>query len=250
MIRVNEIKFSDLIQKLLALAVFIALTIYILMNASENPKYYLVLDERNILLEGLKSTLGISLITLFLSMILGFILFLLMKSNIVFIRSMAVIFKEIIMGTPLLVMIFIMVYVFGPVFEYNNKLVLGIMAMTLYMTPYLANGYKSAIEIIDEDQYVVMKLYGFNFYERYRYIIFPQMMKPLLPTLMNNLSNTVKGSALLKIVSITEISYVITLISQKSYAAIEGYLVMWMMYLMITIPLSILAQYIGRRLSK
>lgn len=52
----------------------------------------------------------------------------------------------------------------------------------------------------------------------------------------------------MKIVSVSEISYVITVISNKSYAAIEGYLVMWVMYLIITIPLSLLASYIGRRL--
>ena len=72
--------------------------------------------------------------------------------------------------------------------------------------------------------------------------------KTILPALLNHLSGIIKGTALLKIVSVPEISYVLTVISSKNWASVEGYLVMWMMYLIITIPLYVLAQLTGRRL--
>lgn len=119
--------------------------------------------------------------------------------------------------------------------------------MTLYMAPYLSNAYDSAIKIIDDEQYTTMTLYHFTEFQKYRYIIFPQMIRPLVPSLINNLSSIIKGSALLKVVSIAEISYVISAISAKNWASVEGYLIMWIAYLLITIPLSLLAQFIGRR---
>ena len=128
-------------------------------------------------------------------------------------------------------------------------MVLGITALTVYTMPYVANSYESAASVIDKDQYVVMKLYHFSGVQKYLYVIFPQIAKPMLPALINHLSGIIKGSALLKIVSVPEISYVLTAISSKNWASIEGYLVMWLMYLIITIPLSVLAQYAGRRLS-
>jgi ABC-type amino acid transport system permease subunit len=67
--------------------------------------------------------------------------------------------------------------------------------------------------------------------------------------MINNLSIIIKGSALLKIISVGEIAYIITVISNKSYASIEGYLVMWIMYLIITIPLSLLASHFAKRFS-
>lgn len=82
-------------------------------------------------------------------------------------------------------------------------------------------------------------------YPRYHLILDE---KTMLPALINHLSGIIKGTALLKIVSVPEISYVLTVISSKNWASVEGYLVMWMMYLIITIPLSVLAQLIGRRL--
>lgn len=237
------------LQNGLALLIFMGLILYILCNTTDNPRYHLILEQKQLLLQALWSTLYISVIALILSMIMGFLFYLMMHSRIQFIKALAVIFKEIVMGTPLLVMVFLSVYVLGNLIDVNNKIILGIVALTLYMSPYLANTYQSAIEIIDEDQYVVMGLYHFTGVQKYRYVIFPQMIRPLMPSLINNLSSIVKGSALLKIVSVSEISYVITDISARNFAFIEGYLIMWLMYLVITIPLSLLAQHIGRKLN-
>ncbi len=242
-------KLSATIQYILAGGLFAGLLVFIFMNVTDNPRYHLILDSGNLLLQGLWNTLLSSILTLLFSMILGFFLYQMAKSKVPFIKAIAVIFKEIVMGTPLLVMIFLAVYVLGHFAGIGDKFLLGIIAMTLYMAPYLANAYDSAIKIIDEEQYIVMDLYHFTAVQKYRYIIFPQMIRPLMPSLINNLSSIIKGSALLKIVSISEISYVITAISASNWASVEGYLIMWVAYLIITIPLSMLAQYIGRRLA-
>lgn len=147
-------------------------------------------------------------------------------------------------------MVFLVVYVFGIRVDITNKELLGIIALSIYMIPYIANSFESAIEVISDKQFIVMDLYNFSFYQKYVYVIFPQIIKPLLPSLLNNLSNIIKGSALLKIISVSEIAYVITVISNKTYASIEGYLIMWIMYLIITIPLSLIAKYLAKRFEK
>ena len=237
------------IQNIAAFGIFAALILYILFHTTDNPRYHLILDERGMLLEALWNTLYISLISLVLCMAAGFLFYLLLNSRIQLIKAIAVIFREIIMGTPMLVMVFLMVYVFVNLIGVSDKVVLGITALTVYTMPYVANSYESAASVIDKDQYVVMELYHFSGVQKYLYVIFPQIAKPMLPALINHLSGIIKGSALLKIVSVPEISYVLTAISSKNWASIEGYLVMWLMYLIITIPLSVLAQYAGRRLS-
>lgn len=237
------------IQNIAAFGIFAALILYILFHTTDNPRYHLILDERGMLLEALWNTLYISLISLVLCMAAGFLFYLLLNSRIQLIKAIAVIFREIIMGTPMLVMVFLMVYVFGNLIGVSDKVVLGITALTVYTMPYVANSYESAASVIDKDQYVVMELYHFSGVQKYLYVIFPQIAKPMLPALINHLSGIIKGSALLKIVSVPEISYVLTAISSKNWASIEGYLVMCLMYLIITIPLSVLAQYAGRRLS-
>ncbi len=235
------------IQKTAAYLFIAVLFAVILLSATDNLRYDLILAERVKLGEALVTTLWISIVTLVMSMIFGFMFFLAMRSQNPFLKTLANALKEVVMGTPLLVMIFIVVYVFGVKVGMTQKSVLGIVSLTAYMTPYVANAYETASAVIDADQYTVMRLYHFRLWQRYRYVIIPQMVRPMIPAMINNLSSIIKGSALLKIVSVSEISYVITVISNKSYASIEGYLVMWVLYLIITIPMSLLASYLGRR---
>ena len=243
-------KSRKIIQYLLAGCLFVAIIVCALCFTTDNPRYDLIFESTPMLLKALFNTLFISVITLIFSMPIGFLFFLMMRSKQPFVKAAAVIFKEIIMGTPLLVMVFLGVYVLGDLIHMSNKTVLGIIALTLYISPYLTNAYETAIAVVDSDQYTVMNLYHFGGFQKYRYVIIPQMIKPLIPSIINNLSSIIKGSALLKVVSVSEISYVITVVSAKNWAAIEGYYVMWLSYLVITIPLSLLAQYIGKRVGK
>ncbi len=218
-----------------------------LVFSIDNPRYDMILEDKNLLVTAFLNTIWISLVTLVGTMMLGFVLFMMMRSKITILRAISNVFNEIIMGTPLLVMIFLVVYVVGAILSYNDKLVLGIGALILYNSPYVANAYETTAAVVDEDQYIVMDLYQFKWYQKYTYIIIPQMVRPFIPSLINNLSSVIKGSALLNVVSVAEISYIITSIASRNFAFIEGYYIMWLMYLMITIPLSLLAKYIGKR---
>lgn len=242
-------KYLIAIQYLAVILIFASVIINALLFTIEDPKYSLILSKTTLLWKAFYTTIYISLFTLIGTMIIGFILFVMKRSKIVILNAIADVFNEIIMGTPLLVMIFLVVYILGPSIDYTNKLMLGILSLVLYNSPYIANAYHTAAAVIDEDQYIVMDLYQFKWYEKYCHIIIPQMIKPFIPSLINNLSSVIKSSALLNIVAVLEISYVITSISSSSFAFIEGYYVMWIMYLIVTIPLSLLAKYLAKRVS-
>ncbi len=235
------------------IAVALAFTIIVgiaLAFTIDEPRYDLILSSKNLLIKSFFTTIIISLITLVGALVVGFALFVMLRSKITLIRAFAVVFNEIIMGTPLLIMIFLVVYPLGQLIAINNKLFLGVLAMILYNSPYVANAYETTAAVVTPEQYTVMELYQFKWYQKYLYIILPQMVKPFIPSLVNNLSSVIKGSALLNIISIGEITYITTVISNKNYAVIEGYYIMWLMYLAMTIPLSFLAQYIGKKVSK
>ncbi len=242
-------KKTTVLQYAAVIFAFAVAIILALLFSSNNPRYDLILENTSLLLQAFWGTIYVSVITLVGALILGFLLFMMMRSKIVILRAVSVVFNEIIMGTPLLVMIFLIVYVFGTVINYDSKLVLGIFALVLYNGPYVANAYETTAAVVDADQYTVMDLYNFKWYQRYLYIIIPQMVKPFIPSLINNLSSVIKSSSLLNVISITEITYITTVIASRSFAFIEGYYVMWIMYLIVTIPLSLLAKYIGKKVA-
>lgn len=70
-----------------------------------------------------------------------------------------------------------------------------------------------------------------------------------MPPMMNNFSLIIKGSALLNVLSLTELYYAIRVVQSRTFAFVEGYLLMWVLYIIITIPLSQLTKYIERRWS-
>jgi polar amino acid transport system permease protein len=111
----------------------------------------------------------------------------------------------------------------------------------------MKNVYKSAFSSITEEQYMAMDLFGFTPYQRYRYLIIPQVVRILMPPLMNNFSMIIKGSALLSVISYTDLFYSIKIAQSRTFAFIEGYLLMWVLYLMITIPLSQLTKLVERK---
>lgn len=199
------------------------------------------------ILKGMGLTLLVSFITLFGSMVLGFIFYLLQKSKIKYFNALVDVFTEIIYGTPMIVMIVVMAFVIGPAFGNLERNFFGILGLVLYMSPYMKNVFQSAISSVSEEQYLAMDLFGFTSYQKYRYIILPQVARVLMPPLMNNFSIIIKGSALLHVISYPEMYQAFLEIQSKTYLFIETYFIMWVLYLMITIPLSQLTKLVERK---
>ncbi|MBF9016954.1 MULTISPECIES: amino acid ABC transporter permease [unclassified Oceanispirochaeta] len=240
-------KVPKLVQIALAVMLYVALFLFIITQLADVLDFSTLFESRSRLLKGALLTLGLSLASLVSSMILGFLIFLMTESVNVFLKTTAGIYKEIIMGTPLLVLVFVVVYIIGVALGIHNKMMLGFLALTLYMSPYMTNIFDGAYKSISRNQFMVMDFYGFNLYQKYRYIILPQMIRPLIPGLINNLSAIIKGTSILSTIAIADIFYTTQVLSNNSYRYIEGYFVLWMVYLLITIPLSMLAKYLSRQ---
>jgi len=232
---------------IVAVGIYVLFFGFVLTQVADVLDFSVLVDYRGQLIDAALLTLGLSLLALIASMVVGFIIFLMAESSNLYVKYVLEIYKEIIMGTPLLVLVFVVVYVIGVAFGSSDKLVLGFVALTLYMSPYMTNIFEGAYKSIDESQFVMMDFYGFNLVQRYRYILLPQMAKPIVPGLINNLSGIVKGTSILSTIAISEIFYTISVVSNRTYRYIEGYFVLWMVYLVITIPLSRLAKYYSRK---
>ena len=238
---------SKVFAYLLALISVIGFVLFVIFRQTGQFNLEVILPYRKMLFSSFFNTIIVSMITLFSSLIVGFIFYLLSISKIKYFNAIVEIFTEIVYGTPLLVLVVVTAVLIGPAFGSYNRNFLGILSLILYMAPYMKNVFKSAIASIDEEQYLVIEVFGFTKYQKYRYIIFPQILRVLMPPLMNNLSLVIKGSALLNVLSYNELFYTTAVIQSRTYAFVEGYIVMWMLYLIITIPLSNLAKFIERK---
>lgn len=240
---------NKIVSYVLAILTFAAFAAFVVLRQQTPFRPELLEGYNSLIIEGFFNTIIISIISLFGSVVLGFVFYLLSVSKVRFFEAFTDVFTEIIYGTPLLVMIVVMAFVIGPAFGSFDRSLMGTIGLIVYITPYMTNIYKSAFSSIGSDQYMAMDLFGFTPYQRYRYIIIPQVARILMPPMMNNFSLIIKGSALLNVLSLTELYYAIRVVQSRTFAFVEGYLLMWGLYIIITIPLSQLTKYVERRSS-
>jgi polar amino acid transport system permease protein len=234
---------------ILAILTFLSLITYVILARDANFALGpLIGDYGNLIRTGFINTIYVSIITLIGSLILGFVLYLLSISKLLYFRALVDVFTEVIYGTPLLVMIVLMAFLIGPAFGNFDRPFLGISGLILYISPYMKNVYQSSFSSIPKEQYMAMDLFGFSPRQRYQYIIIPQVIKVLMPPLMNNFSLIIKGSALLYVLAYAEIYYAILVAQSRTFLFVEGYVLLWALYLLITIPLSQLTKWIEKKL--
>ncbi len=231
----------------LAIITVAAFAAFVVLRQQSGFQLEVLAPYQDLILEGVLNTIIVSVVTLLGSLIVGFLFYLLSISENKYFQALTDVFTEIVYGTPLLVLVVIMAFVIGPAFGTFNRNLMGYMSLIIYMTPYMKNIYKSSIASIGEEQYMAMDLFGFTPWQRYRYIIIPQVVRVLMPPMMNNFSMIIKGSALLNVLSYGELFYAVRIAQSKTFAFVEGYMLMWILYLIITIPLSQVTKYIERR---
>ncbi len=232
-----------------AIGLFAVFIIFVALNQATPFQIGRLESYGGLIIGGFFRTILVSFIALVGSMITGFILFLMAKSKNGFFRAFNDVFTEIIYGTPLLVAIIMMAFVVGPAFNTYNRPVLGVIGLIVYITPYMANIFRSAFKSIPEEQYLAMDIFGFTNVQRYIYIIIPQVIRILMPPLMNNFSLIIKGSALLNVLAYRELFYSVSIMQSRTFGYAEGYITMWILYIVITIPLSQFTRYFERRWS-
>ncbi|MFP4478819.1 MAG: amino acid ABC transporter permease [Candidatus Izemoplasmatales bacterium] len=240
-------KTKTLLSYIFAILTVIAFILFVAYRQTSELRFEAYSPYYRIILNGIKNTIFVSVLSLIGSMILGFVFYLLQKSKIKYFNALIDVFTEIIYGTPLLVMIVIVALLIGPAFNVRNLGLLGISALIVYMAPYMKNVYQAAFSSISDEQYMAMDLFGFTPFQRYFYIIIPQVLRILMPPMMNNFSLIIKGSALLHIITYLELFQAIGNAQSKTFEFTEGYLLMWILYLIITIPLSQLTKLIERK---
>jgi polar amino acid transport system permease protein len=244
-------KTEQILSALAALFIFglLIFIIVLLYPGRENFQIDLLFPWTKTIFQGWLVTIAASIITLVLSILVGFGLYLLTSSSILVFRYLGNIFNEIVFGSPLVVFLLIIYYFIAVPFNLDNRFLAGVIALSLYMAPYMKNLFEGAMKTIDDLQYQAMTVFGFTTYQKYRYIILPQLVKVIIPPLVGNLTFIVKGSSLLNFISVPELYNQITTAQSNTYAVVEGYLLMLVMYLIITIPLIRVTKFFEKRVN-
>ena len=158
--------------------------------------------------QGMLATLGIFLLTLLFSMPLGLLLAAVRMSRFRPLQWIARIYISIMRGTPLmlqlLVVFFAPYYLFGVETPYSYRFYAVLIGFSLNYAAYFAEIYRSGIQSIPQGQREAAQVMGYKKSQIFFRIIFPQMVKRVLPPVTNEIITLVKDTSLAFALAYTE----------------------------------------------
>jgi polar amino acid transport system permease protein len=232
----------------LVLSLFVGIFAFSFNAFNFNLNWAILLEYKTMIIDGFIATILISIASLVLSIIFGILLALASFSNILFLRTFAITYTELIRATPLLIQIIIFYFVIANAFGLDNKYIAGVLILSLFSSAYVGEIFRAGFKSIPKTQLESAMSVGFNKYQTFLYVIFPQLLSRSLPPLVGVLVNLVKDSSLLSIISIYEFTMAANQIQATTYSTIEIYTVIAVGYLIATLPISLYSKRLESKL--
>ena len=198
----------------------------------------LLVQSLPLLLKGALLTLELTLITLVLGVPLGLGIALVRLGRVAPLRTLAIAYVEAVRGTPLLMQIYVIYFVFPAIGISLNPFVAGVMALSLNAAAYASEIFRAGIESIDTGQREAARALGMTGGQAMRYVILPQTFQRVLPPLTNEAVALLKDSSLVSVVALTELMRVGKELATTAGAPTTIYLAVAMIYLAMTLPLT------------
>ena len=169
--------------------------------------FQIVWGNRALLLEGFYMTIAISALAVPVSIMVGVVIVLMRISKIFSLKSVAIVYIEIIRNTPFLIQIFLVFYAL-PFFGVRlSGIPTGILCLTIYGSAYFAEIFRGGIESVSRGQVDASKALGLPYMFYIRKVIFPQLLGYIIPPGTNIAITMVKESSLLLIISDAALTY-------------------------------------------
>jgi polar amino acid transport system permease protein len=182
------------------------------------------------LLEGLQATVLISLAALCTSLAMGVVLVVTGKSHNKLIRTATRAYTEIILGVPVLVLVYVIFFVLPDLGMTLSPLQAGVLALTLYYAPYMAEVIRGAIKAVPEGQIEAARTIGMSSLRIAMRVVAPQAMGVALPALAGISIGLCKDTAMLSVISVVELAFQTKQVVARTYAPFETYIVVAAMY--------------------
>ncbi|MEI3611481.1 amino acid ABC transporter permease [Pseudogracilibacillus sp. SO30301A] len=205
------------------------------------------------MLEGAQATILLFFIAILLSIPLGFLVTLAVRSRFKMVSWLANIFIYLMRGTPLLLQL--LFFVFGlpllPVIgEYLvlDRFVAASLAFIFNYTAYFAEIFRGGLIAIDKGQYEAAQVLGLNKFQTTTRVILPQMIRTALPAVANESVTLVKDTALLYAVAVPELLHFAQTAVNRDFTIVPFFFA-GVIYLCMTLVLTVFFKYLERRFS-
>lgn len=232
--------------------------------------------EPNFLLEGLFTTIRLSIWATLLASVVGVLMGLARVSQSHFARMISRSYVEIVRNMPPIVLIFIsyfflsaqlthylaldstiqdmpswmhsVISVFFSKPSQFTQFITGVITLGLYEGAYITEIVRGGVNSVQRGQWEASASLGFNRFDQLRLVVLPQALKVIVPPLAGQFISTIKDSAILSVISIQELTFQGLELMASTYLVFEIWTTITLMYLFLTLGCSLLSRWVEHAL--
>ena len=205
-------------------------------------------DATPLLLEGLKMTTLISLISIAIGIVLGLFMCLLGLSKNKLLRGISAVYIWLIRGTPMIVQAFIVYFgvpqivnMVSPGFTLS-AFTAGVITLSLNAGAYLAEIFRGGIGAVSKGQIEAARSLGLSASKTFVKVTLPQAIKVAIPSMVNQFIITIKDTSILSVIGLADLVNRAKVYVGSSYLFFETYVMVAFYYLIIISILMIISK--------
>ncbi len=215
---------------------------------------------------GIGITIFVTIVGFFMASVIGLLLATASMSRFIILRQMSRFYIEIIRGIPMIVLLLYVAFVFGPalVHFYNwiaqsigfdpvrtrdfSLMWRAIIALMIGYSAFIAEVFRAGLLSVEEGQIEAAKAMGLSGWHRFRFIVFPQAFRTIMPPLGNDFIAMIKDSSLVSVLGVADIAQLGKITAAGNFRYFETYNVVALLYLVMTVTLSLGLRRLERKM--
>jgi glutamate transport system permease protein len=208
-----------------------------------------VFDNLDIFLQGMRRTLELSVLSFALAMVLGIVVAALRVSPVPPLRWASASYVELIRNTPLLVLMFLMVFGLpsvGVTFSFYTS---AILVLSAYTGTFVAETIRSGINAVSKGQVEAARAIGLTFPQLLRLVVLPQALRTVVGPLGGIFIALLKNSSLAVVIAVPELTSAAEQVGTATARFIPAYLGAAAAYLLLTVPSGFATAWLERKVA-
>lgn len=238
------------------LLIIVAMTLAVIFSEAYQEAFTRIFPIPLRVAEGITLTLYLTVGSFAVAMVLGLLIGLARVSKKTVIRNLAAIYIEFIRGIPMIVFIFAVAFFIAPDFADLISIesrsipmaVRGAAALSLFYAAFIAEVFRAGIQSVPKEQSEAGRSLGLTDRQVTRRIVLPQAVRNMLPALGNDLISLMKDTSLVSILAVRELTQLSRLYSGSTFRFRESFLILMVIYVVLTLGLSLLLRWYENRL--
>ena len=230
------------------------------MKATLPERFYTAFlegDRWKLYLQGVASTLELTVIALILGILLGLVVAVIRTAHdqqrlgqhnpiLPLLNFLCKVYTTVIRGTPMMVQLLIWGFV---IFKTSrNHTMVGALGLGINSGAYVAEIVRGGLMSVDIGQTEAGRSLGLNYLDTMRFIVIPQAFKNILPSLANEFITLFKDTSLVQAIGGMELVYYAQTIGGRTFDLMPPYIGIALMYLVLVIIFTWLQGRLERRL--